>query len=208
MPLTSCQFEPNVMWHYHGQTQQCFVSWSLIFSETLFVFQTQIKQQNIRILCYSIFLFLSHSPFPSLYLFHFLTSSLSFLYPCLSFLSSPSGPICSACVDNFGARPVTIFSGVMVAGGLMLSAFAPNVQFLIFSYGIVVGKETLDDLGGHPPVCFIQYFSYAVLSKLMQQAARRPNSPDVQTDRSGRGLGLFRVRKKKVFDVAVVMGVN
>lgn len=27
----------------------------------------------------------------------------------------------------------------MVAGGLMLSAFAPNVQFLIFSYGIVVG---------------------------------------------------------------------
>lgn len=45
---------------------------------------------------------------------------------------------------NFGARPVTIFSGVMVSGGLMLSAFAPNVQFLIFSYGIVVG-ECLDD---------------------------------------------------------------
>lgn len=52
------------------------------------------------------------------------------------------GPVCSACVDNFGARPVTIFSGVMVAGGLMLSAFAPNVQFLIFSYGIVVGKAS------------------------------------------------------------------
>ncbi|XP_053292827.1 monocarboxylate transporter 9 [Pleuronectes platessa] len=50
-----------------------------------------------------------------------------------------ASPICSACVDSFGARPVTIFSGVMVAGGLMLSAFAPNVQFLIFSYGIVVG---------------------------------------------------------------------
>ncbi|MEQ2239819.1 hypothetical protein ILYODFUR_008505 [Ilyodon furcidens] len=50
-----------------------------------------------------------------------------------------ASPICSACVDNFGARPVTIFSGVMVAGGLMLSAFAPNIQFLIFSYGIVVG---------------------------------------------------------------------
>ncbi|XP_041867165.1 monocarboxylate transporter 9-like [Melanotaenia boesemani] len=50
-----------------------------------------------------------------------------------------ASPICSACVDNFGARPVTFFSGVMVAGGLMLSAFAPNVQFLIFSYGIVVG---------------------------------------------------------------------
>ncbi|KAG9341796.1 hypothetical protein JZ751_018518 [Albula glossodonta] len=50
-----------------------------------------------------------------------------------------ASPICSACVINFGARPVTIFSGVMVAGGLMLSAFAPNVQFLIFSYGVVVG---------------------------------------------------------------------
>lgn len=50
-----------------------------------------------------------------------------------------TSPVCSACVDNFGARPVTIFSGVMVAGGLMLSAFAPNISFLIFSYGIVVG---------------------------------------------------------------------
>nr|XP_023695178.1 monocarboxylate transporter 9-like isoform X1 [Paramormyrops kingsleyae]XP_023695185.1 monocarboxylate transporter 9-like isoform X1 [Paramormyrops kingsleyae]XP_023695192.1 monocarboxylate transporter 9-like isoform X1 [Paramormyrops kingsleyae] len=50
-----------------------------------------------------------------------------------------ASPICSACVMNFGARPVTIFSGVMVAGGFMLSAFAPNVQFLIFSYGIVLG---------------------------------------------------------------------
>lgn len=47
------------------------------------------------------------------------------------------------CVENFGARPVTIFSGVMVAGGLMLSAFAPNVEFLIFSYGIVVGRCSL-----------------------------------------------------------------
>ncbi|XP_030643299.1 monocarboxylate transporter 9a [Chanos chanos] len=50
-----------------------------------------------------------------------------------------ASPVCSACVENFGARPVTIFSGVMVAGGLMLSAFAPSVSFLIFSYGIVVG---------------------------------------------------------------------
>ncbi|XP_030602002.1 monocarboxylate transporter 9-like [Archocentrus centrarchus] len=49
------------------------------------------------------------------------------------------GPICSVCVVNFGARPVTIFSSVMVAGGLMLSAFAPNISFLIFSYGVVVG---------------------------------------------------------------------
>ncbi|XP_063048237.1 monocarboxylate transporter 9a [Engraulis encrasicolus] len=50
-----------------------------------------------------------------------------------------TSPICSACVESFGARPVTIFSGVMVAGGMMLSAFAPNISFLIFSYGVVVG---------------------------------------------------------------------
>ncbi|XP_047465666.1 monocarboxylate transporter 9-like [Mugil cephalus] len=49
------------------------------------------------------------------------------------------GPICSVCVVNFGSRPVSIFSGLMVSGGLMLSAFAPSVSFLIFSYGIVVG---------------------------------------------------------------------
>lgn len=28
----------------------------------------------------------------------------------------------------------------MLAGGFILSAFSPNVPFLIFSYGIVVGK--------------------------------------------------------------------
>lgn len=65
----------------------------------------------------------------------------------------PAGPVCSACVDNFGARPVTIFSGVMVAGGLMLSAFAPNVQFLIFSYGIVVG-EYASAASGHRLILF------------------------------------------------------
>ncbi|XP_074140980.1 monocarboxylate transporter 9-like [Sminthopsis crassicaudata] len=48
-------------------------------------------------------------------------------------------PICSLCVSSFGARPVTIFSGFMVAGGLMISAYAPNIYFLFFSYGVVVG---------------------------------------------------------------------
>lgn len=77
------------------------------------------------------------------WLISFVPVSLMSLYlpVCVVSLPPGSGPICSASVENFGARPVTIFSGVMVAGGLMLSAFAPNVQFLIFSYGIVVGKE-------------------------------------------------------------------
>lgn len=50
-----------------------------------------------------------------------------------------ASPVCSLCVSSFGARSVTIFSGFMVAGGLMLSSFAPNIYFLFFSYGIIVG---------------------------------------------------------------------
>ncbi|XP_029465620.1 monocarboxylate transporter 9 isoform X2 [Rhinatrema bivittatum] len=52
-----------------------------------------------------------------------------------------ASPLCSAWVSSFGARPVTIFSGVMVAGGLILSSFAPSLYFLLFSYGIVVGSS-------------------------------------------------------------------
>ncbi|KAH0623483.1 hypothetical protein JD844_006267 [Phrynosoma platyrhinos] len=50
-----------------------------------------------------------------------------------------ASPICSSCVSAFGARSVTIFSGCMVAGGLMMSSFAPNIYFLLCSYGIIVG---------------------------------------------------------------------
>ncbi|XP_040293263.1 monocarboxylate transporter 9 [Bufo bufo] len=50
-----------------------------------------------------------------------------------------ASPLCSACVSSFGARPVTIFSSFLVAGGLILSSFAPNVYFLYFSYGFMVG---------------------------------------------------------------------
>nr|XP_020657911.1 monocarboxylate transporter 9 isoform X1 [Pogona vitticeps]XP_020657912.1 monocarboxylate transporter 9 isoform X1 [Pogona vitticeps]XP_020657913.1 monocarboxylate transporter 9 isoform X1 [Pogona vitticeps]XP_020657914.1 monocarboxylate transporter 9 isoform X1 [Pogona vitticeps]XP_020657915.1 monocarboxylate transporter 9 isoform X1 [Pogona vitticeps]XP_020657917.1 monocarboxylate transporter 9 isoform X1 [Pogona vitticeps] len=50
-----------------------------------------------------------------------------------------ASPICSTCVSAFGARPVAIFSGFMVAGGLMISSFAPNLYFLFCSYGIIVG---------------------------------------------------------------------
>lgn len=137
--------------------------WGLIFSETLF----PIKQHNTTPLWITSSLFLSPLSLPVC-----LTSSF---YP---------GPVCSACVDNFGARPVTIFSGVMVAGGLMLSAFAPNVQFLIFSYGIVVGKETLDDkLEGHAPVYFIQHCTRVQAWTL--------NSPDCQTDKCEKEICLM-----------------
>ncbi|XP_052600711.1 monocarboxylate transporter 9 isoform X2 [Peromyscus californicus insignis] len=52
-----------------------------------------------------------------------------------------ASPVCSLCVSSFGARPVTIFSGFLVAGGLMLSSLAPNIYFLFFSYGIIVGSS-------------------------------------------------------------------
>ncbi|XP_066456889.1 monocarboxylate transporter 9 [Eleutherodactylus coqui] len=50
-----------------------------------------------------------------------------------------ASPLCSASVSTFGARPVTIFSSFLVAGGLILSSFAPNIYFLYFSYGFMVG---------------------------------------------------------------------
>ncbi|XP_027452727.1 monocarboxylate transporter 9 isoform X2 [Zalophus californianus] len=65
-----------------------------------------------------------------------------------------ASPVCSLCVSSFGARPVTIFSGFMVAGGLMLSSFAPNIYFLFFSYGIVVGSS-------------VGLFIYAALQRLL-----------------------------------------
>ncbi|XP_063817832.1 monocarboxylate transporter 9 [Pseudophryne corroboree] len=50
-----------------------------------------------------------------------------------------ASPLCSASVSSFGARPVTIFSSFLIAGGLILSSFAPNLYFLYFSYGFMVG---------------------------------------------------------------------
>ncbi|XP_058292248.1 monocarboxylate transporter 9 isoform X2 [Hylobates moloch] len=65
-----------------------------------------------------------------------------------------ASPVCSLCVSSFGARSVTIFSGFMVAGGLMLSSFAPNIYFLFFSYGIVVGSS-------------VGLFIYAALQRML-----------------------------------------
>ncbi|KAM4637084.1 monocarboxylate transporter 9 isoform 1-T2 [Discoglossus pictus] len=50
-----------------------------------------------------------------------------------------ASPLCSASVSSFGVRPVAILSGILVAGGLIMSSFAPNLYFLYFSYGFMVG---------------------------------------------------------------------
>ncbi|EDL31978.1 solute carrier family 16 (monocarboxylic acid transporters), member 9 [Mus musculus] len=65
-----------------------------------------------------------------------------------------ASPVCSLFVSSFGARPVTIFSGFLVAGGLMLSSLAPNIYFLFFSYGIVVGSS-------------VGLFIYAALQRML-----------------------------------------
>lgn len=70
----------------------------------------------------------------------------------------PLGPVCSICVSSFGARPVAIFSGFMVAGGLMMSSFAPNIYFLYVSYGIVVGKKHLPFILRLSLDCFESWF--------------------------------------------------
>ncbi|XP_039627406.1 monocarboxylate transporter 9b [Polypterus senegalus] len=50
-----------------------------------------------------------------------------------------ASPICNVFVSKFGARPVMILSGIMMGSGYILSSFAPNIQFLFFSYGVMVG---------------------------------------------------------------------
>ncbi|XP_041426794.1 monocarboxylate transporter 9 isoform X2 [Xenopus laevis] len=52
-----------------------------------------------------------------------------------------ASPLCSASVSAFGVRPVVICSGLLVAGGLILSSFAPSLYFLYFSYGCMVGAS-------------------------------------------------------------------
>ncbi|KAG8435566.1 hypothetical protein GDO86_013488 [Hymenochirus boettgeri] len=54
----------------------------------------------------------------------------------IGLLGSPLG---SAVVSSFGVRPVIIFSGVLLAGGLILSSFAPNLYVLYLTYGLMVG---------------------------------------------------------------------
>jgi len=39
--------------------------------------------------------------------------------------------------DKFGPRPVTIFSGLMLGGGLIASGFATSLAMMVFTFGIV-----------------------------------------------------------------------
>ncbi|RXG72248.1 Monocarboxylate transporter 14, partial [Armadillidium vulgare] len=47
------------------------------------------------------------------------------------------GPLCS----EFGWRKIAIFGGILNSLSVLLSAFAPNPEFLMFSFSILGGKE-------------------------------------------------------------------
>ena len=50
------------------------------------------------------------------------------------------GPIASALVSVFGARPVSISGAIISSIALVVSKWTPNLEFLTFSVGIVCGK--------------------------------------------------------------------
>ncbi|RXG62389.1 hypothetical protein Avbf_18503, partial [Armadillidium vulgare] len=50
------------------------------------------------------------------------------------------GPLC----NEFGWRKIAIFGGIINSLSVLLSAFAPNPEFLMFSFSILGGKVILN----------------------------------------------------------------
>lgn len=50
-----------------------------------------------------------------------------------------SGPICSALVDRFGCRVMTILGGLMACAGFVASAFLDSMPLMYISFGLVSG---------------------------------------------------------------------
>ena len=51
-----------------------------------------------------------------------------------------SGPVAGILTNKFGYRFVTILGALLEALGVFLTAFTPNLEFLYFSVGILIGK--------------------------------------------------------------------
>ncbi|VDI37176.1 Hypothetical predicted protein [Mytilus galloprovincialis] len=51
-----------------------------------------------------------------------------------------SGPIASGLVNKFGCRPVTIAGSIIASVGFLLGSFAPNLNILILTYGVLGGN--------------------------------------------------------------------
>ena len=50
------------------------------------------------------------------------------------------GPVAGALTNKFGFRFVAILGAFLEALGVFLSAFTPNLEFLYFSVGILIGE--------------------------------------------------------------------
>ena len=51
-----------------------------------------------------------------------------------------AAPIANILCNKYGYRKVTMFGGLLLFVGFGLSAFAPNLEFLYFSYSILAGE--------------------------------------------------------------------
>ena len=49
------------------------------------------------------------------------------------------GPIASVLCSRFGCRPVTIVGSLVAALGLVLSIFAPTIQVMFVTFGVITG---------------------------------------------------------------------
>ena len=65
------------------------------------------------------------------------------------------GPIATALANRFSVKSVTFVGGLLLAAGVMISAFAPNVEFLFLSIGVLAG--TIKNY--HKKMLYIRLFS-------------------------------------------------
>ena len=56
------------------------------------------------------------------------------------YMPSLAGPVAGALTVKFGYRFVNVLGAVLEALGVFLSAFTPNLEFMYFSVGILIGK--------------------------------------------------------------------
>ena len=53
-----------------------------------------------------------------------------------------SGPLASIMTNRFGHRNIVMLGGILTTIGMCISAYATDIYFLYFSYGVITGKIT------------------------------------------------------------------